>query len=152
MKKVFFLILSGALFFASCKKETTTVTETVTVDSSMPVGAFTVMKSGSFVDQNGAGSTGMAQLGKDSQGTQFLKLTGGYTSNFGTGTLAVYLSTSMTYTADPMNGNPDLKLLGISQKAGDTYYKISPDAAAQFNHVILWCATAGVPFGYAPLN
>jgi hypothetical protein len=152
MKKILIMALSMGLFMASCKKETVTVTETVTVDSSQPNGTFTVAKSGTLVEQNGTGTMGTVQLGTDSQGAQFLKLTGGYTSNFGTGTINVYLSTSDTYTADPMNGNPDLKLVGISQTAGDKYYKIAPAAGAQFDNVILWCATAGIPFGHAPLN
>lgn len=140
------------LMLASCKKETETITETVTVDSSMPRGAFIVSKSGGLVEQNGTGTMGTVQLGSDEDGVQFLKLTNGFTSNFGTGTIVVYMSTTMNYVADPGNGNPDLKLIGNVTSGGDRYFKIAPSADAQFDHVILWCASAGIPFGYAALN
>lgn len=150
--RLLFIALIASLAFTSCKKETETITETVTVDGSQPVGTFTVMKSGMLVEQNATGTMGTAQLGTDSEGTQFLKFTGGFNSNFGTGTLIAYLSTSSEYMADPANGNPDLKLVGPVTAAGDRYLKVSPVAGAQFDNVILWCASAGVSFGFAPLN
>jgi hypothetical protein len=150
--RLLFIALIASVAFTSCKKETETITETVTVDGSQPVGTFTEMKSGTLVEQNATGTTGTVKLGTDSEGTQFLKLTGGFNSNFGTGTLIAYLSTSAEYMADPANGNPDLKLVGPVTAAGDRFIKIAPAAGAQFDHVILWCASAGIPFGYAPLN
>lgn len=150
--RLLFIALIASIAFTSCKKETETITETVTVDGSQPVGTFSIMKSGTLVEQNSTGTTGTVQLGTDAEGTQFLKLTGGFNSNFGTGTLIAYLSTSSTYMADPANGNPDLKLVGQVPAGGDRYLKIAPAAGAQFDNVILWCASAGIPFGYATLN
>jgi hypothetical protein len=150
--KTFLACALSLVMMVSCKKETETITETVTVDSSQPRGAFSVMKSGTLMEQNSTGTSGVVQLGTDEDGTQFLKLTNGFTSNFGTGTLVVYMSTSMNYVADPGNGNPDLKLIGNVSAGGDRYFKIAPAAGAQFDHVILWCASAGIPFGYAALN
>lgn len=146
MKKL--LIIASALLFAvACNDE-----KTITIDTSKPDGAYTAAKTGTFVEQNSAGSAGTAQLGTDSKGTQFLKFGPNYTTNFGTGTVSVYLSTSMTFMADPGNGNPDLKLVGPSLKAGETYFKIDPAAAEKFKYVILWCGTASIPFGYAELK
>ena len=134
----------------ACKKDEDPVT--VMVDTSMPQGTFTVSHSGTFVDQNSAGSAGTASLGTDSLGSQFLQFSSDFTTNLATGTVTVYLSTSDTYTADPGNGNPDLRIVGVTTTAGMQSFKLDPVAEAKFTHVILWCGSAGVPFGNAPLN
>ncbi|MFM1932878.1 MAG: hypothetical protein RL226_2181 [Bacteroidota bacterium] len=146
------IVFIAMVALTACKKETETITETVMVDGSQPVGAFTAMSSGTLVEQNDTGTMGTVQLGKDSENTQFIRFSSNFNSTFATGTLIVYLSTSMNYVADPGNGNPDLKLVGPITQAGESYLKISPEAGDQFDHVILWCASAGVPFGYAALN
>lgn len=152
MKKVL-LIASIALFsLSSCKKETETVIETVTVNADQPNGTFSAQRSGTFVEQNSTGTMGEARIGNDSNGDQFVYLTNGFISNFGTGTLTIYLSTSMDYVPDPMNGNPNLKLLGVVTQSGNQYYKVDMPVEENFSHVILWCASANIPFGYAALN
>ena len=133
--------------FTSCEKEVEVI-----VDSSKPQGAFTASKSGTFVEQNATGSKGTAQLGTDENGVQFLKFGADFASSFATGTVTVYLSTSMNFTPDPANGNPTLRLIGPVAKAGENYFRLDPVAASKFTHVILWCGSANVPFGYAPLQ
>ncbi len=152
MKKNFVFILLGLMSttaMISCSKDDPT---TITIDSSQPQGAFTASASGTFVDQNAAGSVGKVELGMDAEGTQFLKFDSDFSTGLATGTVTVYFSTSMDYVADPGNGNPDLRLLGPVQKTGEMYIKVDPVLQAQFTHVILWCATANIPFGYAELN
>ena len=139
--------LTTVAFFTSCGKD-----KEIIVDPTKPQGAFTAAKSGAFVEQNATGSKGTAQLGTDSDGTQFLKFSADFTTNFATGTVTVYLSTSMTFTPDPGNGNPFLRLVGPVSKAGENYFRMDPAAASKFTHVILWCGSANVPFGYAPLQ
>jgi Electron transfer DM13 len=136
------------LGITSCTKDAVTVT----VDSSKPDGAFTVTKSGSFTAQSSTPTAGMVQLGTDSKGVQFLKFSSDFTTQFATGTVSVYLSTSMTWVPDPGNSNGNLRLIGPSLKAGETFYKLDPKADAKFTHVILWCGTAGVPFGNAEIK
>ncbi|MDX1907118.1 MAG: DM13 domain-containing protein [Bacteroidia bacterium] len=145
MKYVWMMSLVALVMFSAC-------TEEVIIDSSLPQGTFSVARSGSFVEQNSTGSTGMAQLGTDEDGVQFVKFGTSFSTNFATGTVTVYLSKSQTYMADPANGNPSLRLVGITQKGGEQYFKVDPAVGSEFTHVILWCASAGVPFGYAPLN
>ena len=59
MKKFFFASIAiTAMFFTSCKKETTTVT----VDPTKPDGAFTVSKTGSLVAQNGTPTQGTIEF------------------------------------------------------------------------------------------
>lgn len=125
---------------------------TVTVDSSLPDGNFTAQRGGSFVEQNATGSKGMAQLGTDSKGIQFLRFGSDFTTTFATGTVTVYLSTSDTFKPNPGAGNPDLQLIGPVRKAGENFLKVEPLAAAKFTHVILWCGSANIPFGFAELK
>ncbi len=148
MKKLIYLFAIAAFTITSCSKDA----ETITVDSSKPDGAFTVSKSGAFVAQSSTPTVGMAQLGMDSKGVQFLKFSSDFTTQFATGTVSVYLSTSMTWVPDPGNSQGNLRLIGPALKAGETYYKLDPKADAKFTHVILWCGTAGVPFGNAAIK
>ena len=146
MKKLF-SVMALALLFASCKKST----ETITVDSSNPVGAFTASKRGNLTAQNGTPTTGIIQLGTDTQGTTFLHLGSNFRTELGTGTATVYLSTSATYMANPGAGNPTLKLIGVVAANGEKYYKITGTVPANFTYVIIWCGSASIPFGNGQL-
>ncbi len=139
-----FLAFASVAFFAACEKTTEVI-----VDPTLPQGAFIASKNGAFTEQNATGSKGAVQLGTDEKGTQFLKFGSDFNTNFATGTVTVYLSTSMTFTPDPGNGNPYLRLIGPVTKAGENYFRLLPAADAKFTHVILWCGSANVPFGYA---
>lgn len=141
------LALSSLTLFTACTKETEVI-----VDPTVPQGTFTASKSGVFTEQNGTGTKGAAQLGTDSDGVQFLKFGSDFSSSFATGTVTVYLSTSMTFTPDPGNGNPFLRLIGPVSKAGENYFRLAPAADSKYTHVILWCGSANIPFGYAPLQ
>jgi hypothetical protein len=147
-KFILFALLALASFFTSCEKDP----EEVIIDSSVPQGALNVSKTGSVVAQNDTGSKGTIQLGTDTNNTQFVKFGTDFKTVLATGTVSVYLSTSMNYVADPGNGNPNLRLIGIVQKDGEQYFKLDPKADAKFTHLILWCGSANVPFGYAALN
>jgi Electron transfer DM13 len=150
MKRIafaFFLLAAGMTTFSSCTKE-----ETITVDTALPQGTITASKSGNFVEQNMTGSKGKATLGSDTKGVQFLTFDAAFSTVFATGTVSVYLSTTKDFVADPANGNPNLKLVGPVFKAGENFFKLDPKADAKFTHVILWCGTASVPFGYAELK
>lgn len=139
------MLFALTLAFTACKKDEV-------IDPTVPNGEFTVSKSGTFVDQNGAGSAGKIELGTDEDGTQFAKMGSDFKTNLATGTVVVYLSTSATYTADPMNGNPALRLIGYINANGEQYIRLDPAAESKFTHVLLYCASAGVQFGNAALN
>ncbi|MEQ6121397.1 DM13 domain-containing protein [Reichenbachiella sp. MALMAid0571] len=148
MKKLILMILATGILF-SCGDDEPTIE---TIDTSMPQGTFTASKSGTFTEQNDTGSAGTAELGTDEKGTQFLHFGSNFTTNLGTGTVTVYLSTSDTYMADPGNGNPDLLLIAGVKSNGDQYFKLDPAADSKFTYVILWCGSASIPFGYAQLQ
>lgn len=138
------LILS---VFTACQEP-----DPIIIDTSMPQGTFVSQRSGSIVEQNGTGSKGTAELGTDGENVQFLHFGSDFETNIATGTVTVYLSTSKDYVADPGNGNPDLLLVGGIKSNGESYFKIAPAAASKFTHVILWCGSASIPFGYAELK
>jgi hypothetical protein len=148
MKKIIFASVTIlALAFASCKK-----TETVTVDSSKPSGTFTVNKTGTLTAQNGTPTAGTVELGTDAAGTRFVHLMPNFTTMLATGTATIYLSKTMTFTASPGTGNPDLKLAGVVAANGEAWYKLSGTVAANLEYLIVWCGTAGIPFGNARLQ
>lgn len=152
MKKTALILLTSlasVAIMSSCEKDEDP-TEVVR-DSSKPSGEFTASMSGTFVEQNSSGTMGTVYLGKDEEGTQFLKLGTDFETNLATGTVSIYLSTSDTYTADPGSGNPDLRLVGIALENGKAYYKLDPEADSKFTHVIAWCGSANIPFGNAEL-
>lgn len=149
MKKIILFATLPLVFLFGCEDDST---ETVTVDSSQPTGEFMSQRGGTFVEQNGTGTMGMAELGTDEDGEQFLYFGPDFQTNLGTGTVTIFLSTSEEFMADPMQGNPDLRLVGNVSMNGESFYKIAPSAESKFTHVILWCASASIPFGYAPLQ
>ncbi|CAM3549047.1 DM13 domain-containing protein [Zobellia roscoffensis] len=132
--------------------ETVTETETVEVDSSLPVGDLTVASSGNLTAESGTPTEGLVELGKDTNDTDFVHFADDFMTELGTGTVGIFLSTSETFTADPANGNPDLMLIGNVQGNGEMYIKLDATPDAKYTHIILWCATANIPFGNVQLQ
>ena len=148
MKKGFFFsMLFAVVALASCTK-----TNEVTVDSAVPIGAFAATKSGALTAQNNTPTKGTASIGTDTKGTSFVKLGSDFTTELGTGTATLYLSTSATYKASPSTGNPDLKLVGVISKNGEQNFKLAAAPDAKFAYVIVWCGSAAIPFGNALLK
>ncbi len=149
MKKVMLLFYVVFLGLVSCSEDT----DPVIIDPTKPTGALNVLRSGSFTDQNGAGSMGTAGLGTDTQGKEFLQFNEAFKTALATGTVTVFLSTSATFKADPANGNPNLLALGPVRTAGENFFVIPTGmSTTKYTHVILWCGSVGVPFGNAQLK
>lgn len=149
MKKLMLLFYVAFLGLISCSDDP----EPVTIDPTKPNGTLTVQRMGTFVDQNGAGSTGSASLGVDSQGKEFLGFSSNFNTALATGTVTVFLSTSATFTPDPANGNPNLLALGPVRMAGENFFAIpTGSSTGKYTHVILWCGSVGVPFGNARIQ
>lgn len=147
MKKIILFLVF--IVFAACSDDA----DPVFIDSALPNGNLTVQRTGTFIDQNGAGSMGMASIGPDSQGTVFLAFNSAFRTALATGTVTVYLSTSDTFTPDPGNGNPNLLLVGSVRNAGENFFRIpAGNDLGKYSHVILWCGSVGIPFGNARLQ
>ncbi|MDC6363812.1 MULTISPECIES: DM13 domain-containing protein [Flavobacteriaceae] len=155
MKRKFALLTSIFSVFAfvlvGCSDDDSD-SEIITVDTALPVGDFEVDRQGDLVAESGTPTQGTVQLGTDSEGTDFLRFSNDFTTELGTGTVAIFFSTSSVYNADPANGNPDLKLIGNVESNGEMFVKLNEGPEAKFTHVILWCATANIPFGNAELQ
>ncbi len=149
MKKAILLFYVAFLGLIACSEDT----DPVTIDPTLPSGSLTLQRSGTFTDQNGAGSTGSASLGIDSKAKEFLAFNQAFNTALATGTVTVYLSTSATFTPDPANGNPNLLVLGPVRSAGENFFAIPTGfSTAKYTHVILWCGSVGIPFGNARLQ
>jgi hypothetical protein len=150
MKNLFALLLMSSLFmFTACDNDDDSVE---VVDSSLPNGTLAVQRSGTFTAQNGTPTMGSAQVGTDDEGVTFLGFSDDFTTELGTGTVSIFLSTSDTFTPDPANGNPDLSLVGVVNGNGEAFYRLDGGVDSKYTHVILWCGTANIPFGNAPLQ
>ncbi|ADV49636.1 DM13 domain-containing protein [Cellulophaga sp. E16_2] len=147
-------LVSVFILTTSCSSDddTETIIETVTIDSSLPNGTLVASRVGSFVAESGTPTAGTAELGTDDDSTSFIHFESDFTTELGTGTVGIFLSTSAVYTPDPANGNPDLMLIGNAAANGEKFIKLSAAPDAKYTHIILWCATANIPFGNAELN
>lgn len=146
------LMILVTLVFASCEDDSDDP-QVTTVDTSLPTGELTVQRQGTFVASDFAPSTvGSAQVGTDQDNDTFLRFSEDFMTAIATGTVTVYFSTSEEFITDPANGNPDLELVGVVQQNGERFFKLGGAPSAQFTHVILWCASANVPFGNAQLQ
>lgn len=145
---IFLLFLSIVTLMVSCNDDN----NTTVIDSSKPSGKFTIQREGTFTAQNGTPTTGMAEIGIDEKGEQFVHFDSDFKTELVTGTVTVYLSKGQTLKLDPANGNPDARAIGIVSQNGENYFKVENLVSADFTHVIIWCGSASIPFGYAPLQ
>lgn len=141
------IAVAGLLFILpACKKD-----DPIN-DSPQPKGDFTVERSGTFTAEGGTPTAGTVEYGKDEDDVYFIHLGSDFTTDQATGTLGLYFSTSSVFTSDPGNGNPDLMALGTITSNGEQYIMLDEAVSSSFTHIILWCNTAGVPFGNAALQ
>ena len=86
MKKVLLLFYVAFLGLVSCSEEN----DPITIDPTIPTGSLSISRSGTFIDQNAAGSTGTAALGIDTQGKEFLQFGTDFNTALATGTVTLY--------------------------------------------------------------
>ncbi|MGS0524774.1 hypothetical protein ACU8V7_05805 [Zobellia nedashkovskayae] len=101
------LALAMTTFVVSCSDDdteietvTVTETETIEVDSSLPVGDLAVAASGNLTAESGTPTQGLVELGIDTGDTNFVHFADDFTTELGTGTVGIFLSTSETFTAE----------------------------------------------------
>jgi len=153
MKKMFFLFpLLAALAFGFVGCDDDDDVEIQIVDPTIPTGDFVAQRSGTFTAQSGTPTSGTVELGLDDDSEQFLRFADNFTTELGTGTVTIYLSTSENFVTDPGNGNPDLMLVAAVARNGESFYRINGTVDAKYTHVILWCGSANIPFGNALLQ
>lgn len=155
IKKISMLLLAvSAIWIYSCKK-----TEIKTEFSNLPIGATTSLKTGTISQQNAPGTpptSGTLSVIQDSQGTQFIKLDGNFTTGFATGTVALYFAKTNEEIKVQRNGGTtatNVRAVGFVNKAGEQYIPLaSAGLASGFSYLVFYCETAEVNFGSAMLN
>ena len=144
MKAIPFFLLIFTL--SSCSKEATPPDP---IDPTLPSGKFTAARSGVFQSQNGYSAAGLAELGTDDANTQWLHLAPNFTASLSTGAVVLYLSKNQNLS---LNASGSFMRVEAVKTPGEHYYKIDPAVGDDFVYAILWCSSAGVQFGNAPLQ
>ena len=148
-----YLFLSFLIALLACSKDVTTDTTIKepakpTVPITTPTN-LTVLKSGKFNGANGYPSEGTAQLTKDSLDRHSIRLAEDFTTSFATGSVTIYLATSMVLKL--ADANSYIKL-GVIDKKGAHTFALEGKPTGNFNFVIVWCQPAGVKFGHAEMK
>jgi hypothetical protein len=149
------LFVAGMLVAAvACSKDTTA---TVT-PANGPIGTTTTLKTGTLKPENGTPTAGMVSVVRDSNNDEYLAMGSDFKSDFGTGTVAVYLAkaatnikSQRTTTAGAPNGLGNVLALGFVSKNGQQYLKL-PAASSAFSYVVFYCETVEINFGNASLQ
>jgi hypothetical protein len=141
-----------ALLFAlaSCQKDADTAPATPGPDPNPnPDLSVTVLKTGSFTGQNGYPASGTAQIVRNVQQQHFTRLASDFKTSFATGSVTMYLSKHQSLRLnEPATW---LKLAVINQN-GQHDFAVSEAQSNDFQYVIVWCAPAGIQFGWAELR
>lgn len=148
--KSFFIAATFSILLSSCKKKDDPTP--TTVYTSGPVGDQTSLKTGSLVNVDGPGTSGTLAIVQDGNGDQFVKLNSDFMSGFSTGTVVVYLAkTNESIKVQRTAAASNVKAVGFVNSNGLHYLKL-PSSFTGYSNVVLYCETAEVNFGYAPLN
>lgn len=156
MRKLSYLATIGlvsalALTVTSCDDEDPEPA-TVTVDSSQPSGALTVVDlETEFTPESGKPTTGSASIVTDANGDYFVRLDEDFSTDFGTGTVSIFLAKSAEFQTTG-DGVGSQRVVGFVNSGGETFFKLEGAPAAAYTHVILWCGTVGIPFGNAQVQ
>jgi hypothetical protein len=118
-------------------------------DNTMVMGQVDLLKSGTLTAQSSTNTVGTVSIVKDNTGKYFVRLSENFTTKFSTGTVTVYLATSQTLN---LNSPSTFQLVSIVGKPGEQFFALPGLPDSKFNHTIIWCGAAAIPFGFAPLN
>ncbi|EAZ80842.1 hypothetical protein [Algoriphagus machipongonensis] len=149
MKKLMHLTtaLSFILFLFSCSSSTADMNPSLPAPETEinPVGTLAVIKEGMLMPQSGTNTKGMIEIVSDEEENYFLRLGNDFLSDFHTGTVTVYLSTSNQLN---LSASESFQLVGVVNDAGEHFFNLSKLPESKFSDGIIWCGAAGIPFGY----
>ncbi len=148
------LLLFAVVAFGGCKKDDPASTSTVT-NNSGPIAPTTTLRNGTLVAENATPTAGSASIIRDANSDEWVSLGSNFTSTFATGTVTVYLAKSAARIGDqrtlPPPPVPNVLAVGFVSSNGTKFLKIT-GSSATFSHIVLYCETAEINFGNAPLN
>ena len=123
-----------------------------------PIGTTTALRAGTLKAENGTPTAGMVSVVRDANSDEYVSLADDFKSEFGTGTVAVYLAKSAaniksqrTKADGSPNGAGNVLAIGFLTKNGRQFLKL-PTASTGYSHLVLYCETIEINFGNAPLQ
>ena len=153
MRKPFALLLLlslAPLGFSACSNDDDPDPQTVSTPD--PVGNLASLKTGTIAPQNGTPTTGTLALVRDNQNQEYVQLNMDFMSDFHTGTVTVYLAKAATNIgAQRTAAASNVKAVGFVNKNGKQFLRLD-GSSANFSHVVIYCETAEINFGAAPLQ
>ena len=145
--------LFAVVLFTGCSKDDPA--PVAVVNNAGPVAPTTALRSGTLVAENATPTMGSVSIIRDANNDEWVSLGANFTSTFATGTVTAYLAKSAARIGDqrtlPPPPVPNVLAVGFVSANGAKFLKIT-GASATFSHVVLYCETAEVNFGNAPLN
>lgn len=152
-----FLLLVGlfAAVTTACSKDDTTAQPQST---NGPSGTVTTLRTGTLTAENGTPTAGTVSLVRDANNVEWLSIADNFRSDFGTGTVAVYLAktganikSQRTKTDGSPNGAGNVLAIGFVSKNGQQYLRL-PSSSTPFSYVVFYCETVEINFGNAQLK
>ncbi|MBN7818020.1 DcrB/PsbP domain-containing protein [Algoriphagus pacificus] len=107
------------------------------------------IKTGTLNSQSGTNTKGMIEIVSDDAGKYFLRLGKDFVSDFHTGTVTVYLSTTNKLK---LSESGSFQLVSVVNQNGEHFFNLPNLPDSKFTHGIIWCGAAGIPFGNGEFN
>lgn len=107
------------------------------------------IKTGTLSPQSGTNTKGMIEIVSDDAGKYFLRLGKDFVSDFHTGTVTVYLSTTNKLK---LSESGSFQLVSVVNENGEHFFNLPNLPNSKFTHGIIWCGAAGIPFGNGEFN
>lgn len=123
-----------------------------------PSGTTTMLRTGTLTAENGTPTAGTVSLVRDANNAEWISMADNFRSEFGTGTVAVYLAktaanvkSQRTNANGSPNGAGNVLATGFVTMNGKQYLKL-PASSSPFPYVIFYCETVEINFGNAQLK
>ncbi len=145
------VLFAAALGVAGCKSDPVQPI----INNNGPVAPTTVLRTGTLTAENGTPTAGSVSVIRDANNDQWVTFGSNFTSSFATGTVTVYLAKAASRIGDqrvlPPPPVPNILAAGFVSSNGAQALKL-PASSTGFGYVVLYCETAEINFGNAPLN
>lgn len=112
-------------------------------------GETTTLRTGAILHQDGPATSGDVAILRDAAGSEFIQLKDNFTSDFGSGTVTVYLAKNNTNINDQPDS--DKVKIGLVNRNGMHVLAV-PGTSAAYQYVVLYCSTVRINFGAADLQ
>ena len=122
----------------------TTRMDTTAMDTST-----TILRKGAFQPQNNYVAEGTASLKRKADNSFKVVLDENFRTSFATGAVTMYLSKAQRLN---LSDQSSFIRLAVINTNGSHTFDIEGSVSDDFTHVVIWCAPARIPFGFAALE